>query len=77
MKVFSYENSQHIADFYTFSAHVATGILAYRLLARFWPDMALERVCHGTLTAVAWEIIENTKFFIGGSRCHRVAALSG
>lgn len=63
-EVFSYENSQHVADFYTFS-HMLHGILAYALLARFWPGMALEtRFAIGTLTAVAWEIVENTNFVI-------------
>lgn len=62
--VLSYENSQHIADFYTFS-HMLHGILAYAVLARFWPCMALEsRFAIGTATAVAWEIVENTNFVI-------------
>ena len=63
-EVFSYENSQHIADWYTFS-HILHGILAYAVLTRFWPKTSCQtRFAIGVASAIAWEIIENTNFVI-------------
>tara|TARA_R110001599_G_scaffold107225_7_gene269418 strand:- start:406 stop:996 length:591 start_codon:yes stop_codon:yes gene_type:complete len=67
-EVFSYENSQHIADWYTFS-HILHGILAYAVLTRFWPKTSCQtRFAIGVASAIAWEIIENTNFVIARFR---------
>jgi len=62
--VASSENSQHIADWYSFS-HVIHGFLFYGalwLVGRNWP--VGQRLLLATLLESGWEIFENTSFVI-------------
>ena len=62
--VLSAENSQHIADWYTFS-HVIHGFLFYGalwLVARRWP--AGLRFALALLVEAGWEAFENSRFII-------------
>lgn len=64
----SAENSQHLADWYTFS-HVIHGFLFYGLLwlaARGWSFDA--RLVAATLLECGWEILENTDLIINRYR---------
>jgi len=62
--VLSAENSQHVADWYSFS-HIIHGFALYGLLwlvARRWP-VGLRFVAAALIEAV-WETVENTSFVI-------------
>ena len=62
--VLSAENSQHIADWYSFS-HIIHGFALYGLLwlaARRWP--AGLRFVAAALVEAVWETVENTSFVI-------------
>ena len=62
--VMSSENSQHIADWYTFT-HVIHGFALYGLLWLVGRRWSLElRFLLALLIEVAWEIFENTDFVI-------------
>ncbi len=66
--VFSAENSQHVADWYSFS-HVIHGFLffgALWLIGRRWPVGF--RLALATGIEAAWEIFENTEFIINRYR---------
>ena len=66
--VFSSENSQHIADWYSFS-HITHGFLFFAalwLIARGWP-VGL-RLALATGIEAAWEIFENTDLIINRYR---------
>ena len=66
--VFSAENSQHIADWYSFS-HIVHGFLFFAglwLIARRWPVGI--RLVLATGIEAAWEIFENTEFIINRYR---------
>ena len=71
--VMSSENSQHIADWYTFT-HIIHGFGLYGILwlvGRRWP---LElRFVLALLIEVAWEIFENTDFVINRYREDTIA----
>ena len=62
--VFSSENSQHLADWYSFT-HVIHGVVFYALLwlaARRLPPGV--RFVLAVLAEAAWEVLENTPFII-------------
>ena len=64
----SSENSQHLADWYTFT-HVIHGFAFYALLwigGRRWPVGA--RLVLAVFVESAWEILENTDFIINRYR---------
>ena len=66
--VMSSENSQHIADWYTFS-HIIHGFGLYGILWLIGPRWSLElRFVLALLIEVGWEIFENTDFVINRYR---------
>ncbi len=66
--VLSSGNSQHLADWYTFS-HIIHGLLFYLGLWYFFPRMDVwKRLFFAVGIEVAWEIIENTPMVINHYR---------
>lgn len=58
------ENSQHIADFYTFS-HIIHGFVFYGILTKFKKRFSLEkRFIAALLVEAGWEILENSPLII-------------
>ncbi len=61
-------NSQHLADWYTFS-HIVHGLLFYAALRYVFPKMTLwRRLVYAMGVEIAWEIIENTPMVIAHYR---------
>lgn len=66
--VLSAGNSQHIADWYTFS-HVIHGLLFYAALRYFFPNLSFgQRLLMAMMVEIGWELIENTPMVINAYR---------
>jgi uncharacterized protein DUF2585 len=66
--VMSFENSQHISDWYSFS-HIIHGFLFYLVLWLILPTWPIERRFLLALAIeAAWEVFENTDFIINRYR---------
>ncbi len=62
--VLSAGNSQHLADWYTFS-HIIHGLLFYWLLSVFAPKLSIGmRLLLAVGVEVSWEVLENTPMVI-------------
>lgn len=66
--IFSNQNSQQLADPYSFS-HLEHGLLLFWALRLLWPAGSLEaRVVAATAFEAGWELFENTEMVIGRYR---------
>lgn len=69
----SSENSQHIADWYTFS-HLIHGFIFYWLLQKFFPKWSIgSRMVAATFVEVCWELIENSPVIINRYRATTIS----
>jgi hypothetical protein len=71
--VLSSGNSQHVADWYTFS-HLIHGFIFYWLLGYFFPRLSMgTRFAIAAGVEVAWEVLENTPWLIDHYRQQALA----
>ena len=66
--IFSSDNSQHIADWYTLS-HILHGVLVALIGRLLFPKLAFKMLLLvAIVTGVGWEIIEHTEFVMAAYR---------
>lgn len=71
--VLSSNNSQEIADWYTFS-HVIHGLIFYAVLRYLFPSLSLgQRILIAMMVEIGWELTENTPWLIDAYRQQALA----
>lgn len=72
-EIFSIGNSQHIADWYTFS-HIVHGFAFYAIARYLFPKKSVAfRLLLAVIAEVSWEIFENTPMIINHYRQQALA----